>query len=80
MGCGLCLETLLKNDALPPPPPHNKADEAKGITSTTWYNQLKYYNGHLTDINIAAYLLKARTVKPPETAVAKERLCKHAHC
>jgi hypothetical protein len=27
--------------------------------------------------NILAYLLKARTVKPAETAVAKERLCKH---
>jgi hypothetical protein len=27
-----------------------------------------------------AYLLKARTVKPAETAVAKERLCKHWRC
>jgi hypothetical protein len=25
-----------------------------------------------------AYMLKARTVKPAETAVAMERLCKHA--
>jgi hypothetical protein len=29
---------------------------------------------------IVAYLLKARTVKPVETAVARERLCKHAPC
>jgi hypothetical protein len=27
-----------------------------------------------------AFLLKARTVKPAETAVATERLCKHARC
>jgi hypothetical protein len=29
--------------------------------------------------NNGAYLLTARTVKPGETAVTKERLCKHAH-
>jgi hypothetical protein len=29
-------------------------------------------------IRIAACLLKARIVKPAETAVARERLCKHA--
>jgi hypothetical protein len=27
-------------------------------------------------VHIVAYLLKARTVKPAETAVARERLCK----
>jgi hypothetical protein len=27
-----------------------------------------------------AYLLKARTVKTAETAVARKRLCKHACC
>jgi hypothetical protein len=31
-------------------------------------------------INIVAYLLKARTVKPEETAVARERLCEQALC
>jgi hypothetical protein len=29
---------------------------------------------------ILAYLLKARTVKPAETVVARERLCKHSRC
>jgi hypothetical protein len=29
---------------------------------------------------IVAYLLKARTVKPTETAVVREQLCKHARC
>jgi hypothetical protein len=28
-------------------------------------------------INNVAYLLKARTVKPEETAVARELFCKH---
>jgi hypothetical protein len=30
--------------------------------------------------NIGAFLLKAKIVKPAETAVARERLFKHAHC
>jgi hypothetical protein len=30
--------------------------------------------------NIVAYLLKARIVKPAETAVDREALCKHARC
>jgi hypothetical protein len=30
--------------------------------------------------DIVVCLLKARTVRPAETAVARERLCKHAHC
>jgi hypothetical protein len=30
--------------------------------------------------NIVACLLKVRIVKPAETAVARERLCKHALC
>jgi hypothetical protein len=29
---------------------------------------------------IVECLLKARTVKPTETTVAKERLCKHVRC
>jgi hypothetical protein len=29
---------------------------------------------------IVAYLLKARTLKPAEAAVVKERLCEHARC
>jgi hypothetical protein len=35
--------------------------------------------GHL-QVHIGAYLLKARTVKPVEIAVAREWLCKHACC
>jgi hypothetical protein len=31
-------------------------------------------------IYIVECLLKARVVKPAETAVARERFCKHAHC
>jgi hypothetical protein len=27
---------------------------------------------------VVAYLLKARTVKPAETAISRERLCKHS--
>jgi hypothetical protein len=27
-----------------------------------------------------AYLLKARTLKPAETAVSRQRLCKHVRC
>jgi hypothetical protein len=30
--------------------------------------------------NIVAYLLKARIVKPAETAVARERVHKHTRC
>jgi hypothetical protein len=30
--------------------------------------------------DIVAYLLKARTVKPAETSIARERLCKYACC
>jgi hypothetical protein len=30
--------------------------------------------------NIVAYLLKARSVKPAEKAVAREQLSKHTHC
>jgi hypothetical protein len=30
--------------------------------------------------NIVAFSLKARIVKPVETAIAKEWLCKHARC
>jgi hypothetical protein len=29
-------------------------------------------------VETVAYLLKTRTVKPAETIVARERLCKHA--
>jgi hypothetical protein len=31
-------------------------------------------------VHTVTYLLKARTAKTAETAVAKERLCKHALC
>jgi hypothetical protein len=31
-------------------------------------------------LNIVARLLKAKYVKPAETAVAKKRLCKHGRC
>jgi hypothetical protein len=31
-------------------------------------------------INIVKYMLKAKTGKPAETSVARERLCKHASC
>jgi hypothetical protein len=31
------------------------------------------------DIDIVAYLLEARTVRPAEVATVRERLCKHSH-
>jgi hypothetical protein len=38
-------------------------------------------NESFTDNNITVeYLLQARTLKLAETAVARERLCKHARC
>jgi hypothetical protein len=33
-----------------------------------------------SEVHIVAYLLKARIVKPAETAIAREQLCKHARC
>jgi hypothetical protein len=38
---------------------------------------LKFGDG---DDDIVEYLLKARTVKPEEITVGRERLCEHVHC
>lgn len=39
----------------------------------------KQISEHFND-GIVGYLLKVRIVKPVQTAIAREWLCKHTHC